>query len=68
MVKVYGLGIYDGVLLDFESYFFVDVRGVGVGELKVVFMGLRGLFYILMYFNFYFINVFYKRMFIINGD
>lgn len=67
-VKVYGPGIHDGVLPDFESHFLVDARGAGAGELKVVLMGPRGLFYTLTYLNFYFINAFYERMFIINGD
>lgn len=57
-VKVYGPGIHDGVLPDFESHFLVDARGAGAGELKVVLMGPRGLFYTLTYLNFYFINAF----------
>lgn len=45
-VKVYGPGIHDGVLPDFESHFLVDARGAGAGELKVVLMGPKGAFHV----------------------
>jgi filamin len=43
-VKVYGPGVNDGILPDFESHFIVDARGAGSGELKVVLMGPKGTF------------------------
>ena len=43
-VTVYGPGIHDGVLPNFESHFIVDARGAGAGELKVVLFGPKGYF------------------------
>ena len=41
-VKVYGPGVDDGILPDFESHFMVDARGAGAGELHVSIMGPKG--------------------------
>ena len=43
-VTVYGPGIHDGILPNFESHFIVDARGAGAGELKVVLFGPKGYF------------------------
>ncbi|XP_062597927.1 filamin-C-like [Saccostrea cucullata] len=43
-VRVYGPGISDGILPEFESHFMVDAQGAGAGELKVVIMGPKGAF------------------------
>ncbi|XP_022288939.2 filamin-A-like [Crassostrea virginica] len=45
-VTVYGPGIHDGVLPNFESHFIVDARGAGAGELKVVLFGPKGAFHV----------------------
>ncbi|KAK3096080.1 hypothetical protein FSP39_022879 [Pinctada imbricata] len=48
-VKVYGPGVEDGILPDFESHFMVDARGAGAGELHVSIMGPKGAFQVEMH-------------------
>ncbi len=43
-VKVYGPGIYHGVLSDFKSKFSCDTKGAGAGQLTVRIKGPKGAF------------------------
>ena len=44
-IKVWGPGLENGVFPEYQGHFFVDATGAGGGELHVSVMGIKGIYF-----------------------